>query len=557
VSAPDAGSTRGGSGTATEASAGGNLITIPVQICPDPVFVIGSPRSGTSVLPWALAHHWDFWTSDETEFIHGLFGEGQAGQVYAELCLKRRSFITTHGIDHREFLGSLGLGINALISSRSKGGRWIDQSPGYTTMAWHLADMFPGSYFIHVLRDGRAVVNSMLHFREREGADDAALPAWANDFETAVRTWKHYVEFALDFCERNSDRCLTVKNEDLVERTDDEFARIFDFLGARHNAEPAGFFRASRVNSSFKPLVWGSGQVSRPPPEDHPYGPAARAWGDWSAEQRATFTEIAGELLDGLGYPSDVERFAEPSIELTCNICGAESAPSLAQLGRDVSSCPECKSTPRVRSVVHVLSNALFGRSLALPEFPDRPELKGIGLTDWGYDRGLAGKVEYRNTFYDHEPRLDITDPPEELCGTLDFLISSDVFEHVPPPVERAFEGAFRLLKPGGVFVLTVPYLLEGKTLEHFPTLHDWELRDGVLFNRTADGREEVFEDVRFHGGEGLTVEMRIFSHADVIRQLREAGFVEIEDWRERVPEFGECWFEDHSFPFVARRPLT
>ena len=141
------------------------LTTVTVRTCPNPVFVIGSPRSGTSVLPWSLAHHWDFWTSGETEFIHAFFDQGSA--VYKALCGLERTFIPSNGVGHEEFFSSLGLGVNALISSRSEGQRWIDQSPGYTTMAWVLADMFPGAQFIHVLRDGRSVVNSMIHFGDR------------------------------------------------------------------------------------------------------------------------------------------------------------------------------------------------------------------------------------------------------------------------------------------------------------------------------------------------------------------------------------------------------
>jgi SAM-dependent methyltransferase len=132
----------------------------------------------------------------------------------------------------------------------------------------------------------------------------------------------------------------------------------------------------------------------------------------------------------------------------------------------------------------------------------------------------------------------------------------------VPPPVERAFDGAFRLLKPGGLFVLTVPYLAAGKTLEHFPSLHEFEIVDfhgfPIVVNRTVDERWEVFDGLRFHGGPGLTLEMRIFSHAAVLKHLHRCGFDEITDWKYRVPEFGGCWpdTQAHSFPFVARRPI-
>ena len=104
---------------------------------------------------------------------------------------------------------------------------------------------------------------------------------------------------------------------------------------------------------------------------------------------------------------------------------------------------------------------------MSIPAFPDRTDLRGIGLSDdWRYAEKLPSKLSYRNTFYHREPRLDLTDPPEELVGTLDFLIASDVLEHVAPPVERAFENAFRLLKPAGVFILTVPDAPDTSTLQ-------------------------------------------------------------------------------------------
>jgi Sulfotransferase family len=280
----------------------GNYADVTVRVCPNPVLVIGSPRSGTSVVPWSLAHHWDFWTSEETEFVHGLFGKNNAGAVFEQLRNRPQTFLSQYNIDRKEFFGALGLGINALISSRSEGCRWIDQSPGYTTMVWILADMFPGAYFLHILRDGRSVVSSMLNFGERAGGQ-----AWAADFETAVRTWKEYVEFALDFAAHNPGRTLTVKNEDLVERPEEEFAKILSFLRARPNEAPARFFRTSRVNSSFGPLVWGSGRQANPPPPVTTRRTAADAWREWSPEQRETFDQIAGDLIARLGYPTDLD----------------------------------------------------------------------------------------------------------------------------------------------------------------------------------------------------------------------------------------------------------
>jgi SAM-dependent methyltransferase len=245
---------------------------------------------------------------------------------------------------------------------------------------------------------------------------------------------------------------------------------------------------------------------------------------------------------------------AKVEMHWICNICGASCEPGHWQ--RVSCSNPDCNSTARTRAVIHVLSHALFGESLPISDFPERPDLRGIGMSDWGYDWRLAEKLGYQNTFYDEEPRLDITAPPQELLETLDFVISSDVFEHVPPPVQRAFDGAVSLLRPGGVFVLTVPYSAEGETREHFPNLAEWEIVQfkgaRILVNHTATGEWEVYDDLHFHGGPGLTLEMRHFSRPDLIRRMREAGFDEVTDWHD-APEF-EPWRERHGLPIVARR---
>jgi SAM-dependent methyltransferase len=242
-----------------------------------------------------------------------------------------------------------------------------------------------------------------------------------------------------------------------------------------------------------------------------------------------------------------------------CNICGQTCVKAFAELGRETPSCDKCGSTARLRTVIHLLSTELFGESVLLQEFPTRRDIRGIGLSDWeGYANQLAQKLDYSNSFYHTEPRLDITaiDPATE--GTFDFIISSDVFEHVPPPISLAFTNTFRLLKPGGLLILTVPYTRLEKTLEHFPELHQYEIieRDGirVLHNITRDGREQTFEKLAFHGGAGSTLEMRIFSKSSLLKELEDAGFREIRIHAENRLEYGIFWESDWSLPITAHR---
>ncbi len=156
----------------------------------------------------------------------------------------------------------------------------------------------------------------------------------------------------------------------------------------------------------------------------------------------------------------------------------------------------------------------------------------------------LAKRFDYRNTCFDREPRFDITAPlqPGMEC---DFVVASEVFEHVQAPVQKAFDNLAKLLKPGGFAIFSTPWESEGETVEHYPNLHDWKvvrLNSGyVLVNRTADGRLETFDRLHFHGGPGSTLEMREFSQAGLLANCAAAGFTRVEFAEDYAP-FGIAW---------------
>ena len=244
----------------------------------------------------------------------------------------------------------------------------------------------------------------------------------------------------------------------------------------------------------------------------------------------------------------------------TCNVCGNRNEWSGGSLDREQPSCARCKSNVRMRAVVHALSQELFGVSLRLTDFPLIKSLRGIGLSDANqYAERLAERFDYRNTFFDREPRLDITNPGPEHIGQYDFLIASEVFEHVAPPVERAFEAAHRLLKPSGVLILTVPYSLEKSTVEHYPASGNFGVAqvDGqtVVVRRKETGEFEVFDRPVFHiGCSGAALEMREFSEAGLRDALGAAGFGEVRVCSERYEPFGIAQSEPWSLPIVARK---
>lgn len=242
-----------------------------------------------------------------------------------------------------------------------------------------------------------------------------------------------------------------------------------------------------------------------------------------------------------------------------CNVCGRNAKVKKSALGRETPTC-SCGSSVRLRSLVHHLSQGLFGQSIAIPELPLRPDIVGIDMSGAGcYAKRLVQRIGYTNTFLHKPPRLDITAPSEEWLSRCDFVISSDVFEHVASPVSIAFDNVLRLLKPGGLFVLTVPWTKEGETTEHFPVLADCRIdfreQGPVLLGRCQDGLVREYRNLIFHGGEGETLEMRVFSETGLLNELSRAGFSDIRIHGEPCPEFGIVWEQPWSLPITARRP--
>lgn len=275
-------------------------------------------------------------------------------------------------------------------------------------------------------------------------------------------------------------------------------------------------------------------------------------------KKRAAAGRSGADLADAAA-PVDVAARNPGELLFRCNVCSTKNAVPARALGRETASCSRCRSTVRMRGIVAALSRGLYGESRTLDEFAPDLRVRGIGMSDWvEYAGRLARIFDYRNTYYHQEPRLDITAIPPEMEGTLDFIISTDVFEHVCPPVSRAFENSARLLKPGGILVFSVPYTKVGATVEHFPELHEFEVvveqERHVLRNKTRDGRLQVFDNLVFHGGPGETLEMRVFSEAGLMAELRSAGFREIEIQVAPVFEHGIWWAQDWSLPILARR---
>ncbi len=238
---------------------------------------MGCPRSGTSVLSWSIAAHTETWLGPESDFMKNMFP--MAKEMYAMGITRRdKHWLSGQNVSEDELIKYLGEGINALYTNRSGGKRWIEQTPLYSLFIDDIGRAFPDAKFVHILRDGRQVVNSMIN----SGFDTK----WSNDFKFACKTWARYVNELMEFGDKYPERIYILRMEKLLANPIEEMKSLSRYLNLEFEDEMTDLIvKKKRINSSFKG------------------GTAKKEWQDsWTNRQCKQFDKMCGELLLDLGY---------------------------------------------------------------------------------------------------------------------------------------------------------------------------------------------------------------------------------------------------------------
>ena len=275
----------------------------------------------------------------------------------------------------------------------------------------------------------------------------------------------------------------------------------------------------------------------------------------------------------GAGRGMQLAPVSGPWLDFVCNVCGTLHCEPVAEFHREKALCPVCGSNARFRGMVAALGDALhLPAHVPLVQWPVQPGVRGLGMSDWpGYADVLARKMAYVNTHFDQAPRLDILHPAPQWLGVHDFVLCTDVLEHVLAPVQKAFDHLLALLKPGGWLVFSVPYTTEPGTREHYPGMVGFDTvracGQQVVVWQHADGALHLDAAPVFHGGAGATLELRVFGRDAVLAHLAQAGFEHVQVLDTPRLDCGYYWppiFEPtpQSPPFLAyiiraQRPMN
>jgi hypothetical protein len=272
----------------------------------NPVFIMGAPRSGTTMLAAMLANRSDSVALPEMHFIHEplvdemVFGVAEKSETASILAghYMFRDLAICSGLESVKNIlcdsfADTALNIVDIYNRRYLGKEyrmWVEHSPRNHIYFEALQYHYPNAKFIHIVRDGRAVYASGLN---RDWAPKDVL-AGASD-------WKDKVMNCAKLAAAYPDKVLTVKYEKLVAAPEDTMRTIATFLSVTFTEQ---MLRAEGIIPPKFALRTLENNKT----------PHARSVGKWksslSSHEKALFSQRNKKLLEHFGYEVKEEYLA-------------------------------------------------------------------------------------------------------------------------------------------------------------------------------------------------------------------------------------------------------
>jgi Sulfotransferase family len=292
-------------------------------------FVVGVGRSGTTLLRLMLDAHPRLAIPPETHFVLQLiqtsgklrFNPEIAARAIVEDPNRRwgdfalehtdllarfetiEEFNTADAL--REFYG--------LYARRHDKPRWGDKTPDYVRKMKKIQNTLPEARFIHVIRDGRDAGLSQNARIERRGHREPIPP------RELARRWRKRVAKAREDADE-LDGYLEIRYEDLVTDPEAALRRVCELIDLDYDPAMLGYHEraAERLEEMAAALPAKAGRPEREAGErvaahemttKPPTTERVAVWKqEMSADEVAEFEQMAGYLLDDLGYETTTPR---------------------------------------------------------------------------------------------------------------------------------------------------------------------------------------------------------------------------------------------------------
>lgn len=218
-----------------------------------PIFMIGCPRSGTTLCARLYGTHPNVvnWSEAGLIWDPARYYDPQADHFWGSDDVNQKEAKRLHATfeHHRQMSGKE---------------RFFNKHPRNSVRIDFLQAVFPDAIFIHVIRDGRAVVNSILNKIEQEPTRHnipfgrfCKPPEWRSllredPVEQAALQWREILSYILSKKEALGDRYFEVSYEAVCANPRERFKEMFAFAGLSASESDLAGVPAELESKNFK-----------------------------------------------------------------------------------------------------------------------------------------------------------------------------------------------------------------------------------------------------------------------------------------------------------------
>lgn len=278
----------------------------PLEGKESPIFFVGTPRSGTSLISRMFGSHPEIAVPFESflyaDFVPWLRHYGDLHERKKRNRLLRDMLQTVrlrawiprvdeHAARERiesngrfDFPGVIAGIMESWCSAQGKR-RWGEKTPQHILFAERILEGFPHAQFIHIVRDGRDVAVSWRHVKFGPEHVYASALRWSEVLE-AGRKLKEML---------GPSQYLELQYEDLLQDTESTIRRVCDYLGERYSPDMLRFYR---TNKRYPTDARNNANLAKPVMTNNT--------GKWrrslSPREIRIFEAVAGDKLESYGY---------------------------------------------------------------------------------------------------------------------------------------------------------------------------------------------------------------------------------------------------------------
>lgn len=257
-----------------------------------PIFIGGAPRSGTTLVRATLDCHPNIACGPESRVTPMIARMSSETEMYCGGVLSRHYGCEPGDI--RLAFQELTLAMLERYRVNTNKVRLAEKTPANALYFLQLRRLFPDSPFIHVIRDGRDVVSSLLSMEWR---DSSGRPLEiTQDAASAAKTWVAHIEAARGAAASAPHLFYELRYEDIVCRQRETLRGLFDYIGEPWSDQVLRFYESGSLFSGQQES--SASQVSRPL-----YRNSIGRWRSaLTARQKQAVKREANDFLVALGY---------------------------------------------------------------------------------------------------------------------------------------------------------------------------------------------------------------------------------------------------------------